>query len=134
MNFVHICEHAFLSEGGKLNLIGIFKTIRVKKFPGGIPKFNIVGELEISSQVSGDFKLRTVLITPEGKLEKNVIPPITGKLEKVKEDDKVNLNFNLEVVGYRFTKQGEYKFLFKFNESKIGEISINVVQYPATKK
>jgi hypothetical protein len=134
MNFVHICEHAFLSEGGKVNLIGIFKTIKVNKFPGGIPKFNIVGEVEVSSQITGDFKLDATLVKPNNKVEKHIIPSISGKIPNLQKDKRINLNFNLEIVGYRFTVEGQYKFLFRFNGTNIGEIALNVVQSSTEKK
>lgn len=33
LNFVHVCDKAFLSQDGKLNLIGIFNKINANNFP-----------------------------------------------------------------------------------------------------
>ena len=112
LKFIHICENAFISEGGKLNLIGIFKVIKVKKIPGGIPKFNILLNIE----------------NPTGKIDKNIVPTISGIFPKIQKGGTPNINFNIEIVNYKFFYTGNYKFLINFNGKKVGDIKLVVVQ------
>jgi hypothetical protein len=45
LNFAHICEMAFLSQEGKLNIIGIFEQVNVRTFPTRQPKMTLVMNL-----------------------------------------------------------------------------------------
>ena len=45
INYAHLCEKAFLSQNGNLNLIGIFERISSPKFPLSFPQLSIVTSL-----------------------------------------------------------------------------------------
>lgn len=129
LNFIHLCDHAFQSEGGKLNIIGVFKNINVKKFPGGVPKFNLVGSLEVTTDISGEFTLRVVLLGPNGNQIDIKVPQLKGILPKQKGGSSFDLNFNLEFGGLQFNEPGKYNFIVYFNEKDVGNISFDVLQY-----
>ncbi|GAF86131.1 unnamed protein product, partial [marine sediment metagenome] len=106
LKYVHLCDHAFQSEGGKLNFIGIFKNINIRKFPGGLPKFSLVAGLEIPSTISGKLKLETILMGPdEKKIEVNM-PTLSGVLPKRKRGVILEFRFNIEIVGFKFKTKG----------------------------
>ncbi|MGE3278461.1 MAG: hypothetical protein AB7J40_01505 [Candidatus Altimarinota bacterium] len=44
--FAHLCEKAFLSQNGNLNLIGIFERVTSHQFPISFPQLSIVTSLE----------------------------------------------------------------------------------------
>ncbi len=44
--YSHLCEKAFLSQNGNLNLIGIFEKIATPKFPMSFPQLSIVTSLQ----------------------------------------------------------------------------------------
>ena len=46
LNFVHICEKAFLSQDGKLNVIGIFNKVMAKNFPAAHPELFVVASIK----------------------------------------------------------------------------------------
>ncbi|MDF2379529.1 MAG: hypothetical protein P1V18_04920 [Candidatus Gracilibacteria bacterium] len=46
VHYAHICEKAFLSQNGNLNLIGIFENIASQQFPITFPQVAIVTSLE----------------------------------------------------------------------------------------
>ena len=127
LDFIHLCDHAFQSEAGKLNIIGIFKNIRVNKFPGGVAKFNLVGSIGLApKEIPNKFKLETQLINPDGNKEDIKIPTLTGQLPK--SDKKIDITFNLEVGGYKFSKSGKHEFNIIFNNKKVGSIDFDIVQ------
>lgn len=134
LKYLHLCDHAFQSEGGKPNFIGIFKDINVRKLPGGLPKFNLVGGLNIPPAVSGQFKLKALLIGPDDKKIKVNIPTLSGVLPKRKKKTPLEFGFNIEIAGLKFKKEGRYRFLVKFNGENIGKITFNVLQSSEEKK
>jgi len=42
LNFAHICDYASFSEGGKLNISGIFKNVNSAEFPITLSQMFIV--------------------------------------------------------------------------------------------
>ena len=42
LNFMHLCDMAFLSQEQKLNIIGMFLNVRSSKFPFVHPKITVV--------------------------------------------------------------------------------------------
>lgn len=51
LNFVHLCDNAFLSQDGKLNIIGILKKIILPKFPTTYPKMMAVVNVRMKQPV-----------------------------------------------------------------------------------
>lgn len=46
IHYAHLCEKAFLSQNGNLNLIGIFENLAAQQFPISFPQLSIVTALE----------------------------------------------------------------------------------------
>lgn len=134
LKYVHLCDHAFQSEGGKLNFIGIFKNINIQKFPGGLPKFSLVCGLEIPSTISGKLKLETIFMGPDEKKIKANIPTLSGILPKRKKGVILEFGSNIEIVNFKFKTKGKYKFLVKLNGKDVGKITFDVLQSPQEKK
>jgi hypothetical protein len=78
ITYSHLCEKAFLSQNGNLNLIGIFEKIATPKFPMAFPQLSIVTSLQ-------------------GKPGKH---QLTIKIVKNKDDKEmikaINLNINIQ--------------------------------------
>lgn len=134
LNYLFLCDHAFQSEGGKLNLIGIFKNINIRKFPGGVPKFSLVGGLEVPASVFRKVELEAVLIGPDKKKIPFGMSTLRATLPKREETAPFELAFNIEVVGLKFKKEGKYQFLIRFNQQNVGKINFEVLQYPQKKE
>ena len=47
LNFLHLCDSAFLSKENKLNVIGIFDSVYVDTVPGTLLKATLVGNLTV---------------------------------------------------------------------------------------
>ena len=50
LNFAHICDYASFGDG-KLNILGIFKSINTKKLPAIHPQLAIVTNISIDKGV-----------------------------------------------------------------------------------
>ncbi|MHB8870976.1 MAG: DUF6941 family protein [Candidatus Doudnabacteria bacterium] len=60
LNFIHLCDSAFITEGSKnLNIIGIFDVINSEGFPAIQPRMTIV--TGVSSDTEGRHTLETVI-------------------------------------------------------------------------
>jgi hypothetical protein len=107
LNFIHLCDSAFMSaENGNLNVIGIFDTIVSANFPAVHPKFALVvnvGADEGLHTISVIFKKDSTEIL---KLERT----FSGKAHQW-----IN-NF----VGFKFQDAGEYEIQVLLDKELIG--------------
>lgn len=104
INFAHICEQAFLSQEGKLNIIGIFQNITTKKLPFAYPKITCALNLNIREKAI--LKLQIVYGTSKeliAKMEGNITP-------KEKQISHMEVGFMSDFQNIRFEKAGLYHF------------------------
>jgi hypothetical protein len=104
INFAHICDQAFLSQDGKLNIIGIFQNIQTKKLPFNYPKITCALNLNVTQK--SVLKLQIVHGTNKeliAKMEGNITP---------KEDTlkHMEVGFMSDFQGIRFETAGLYHF------------------------
>jgi len=103
INFIHICNYAFLSQDGKLNVIGIFKQINARKFPYIHPKISVVTNITINE----DIKLKIQILKKEAmeivsKIEANLNAPKEAK------GKKVEVGFISDFNMVKFESVGDY--------------------------
>lgn len=128
LNFLHLCDYAFISEAGKLNLIGLFKVINIQRFPGGVIKFHLVGSLRTPKDIFGESKLETRLFK-NGKAVSDIrIPPLKFVVPRNKDREYIDISFNLEIANYKFKSPGQYSFVVLFEGKDVGNISFDVLQ------
>ena len=72
IHYSHLCEKAFLSQNGNLNLIGIFETIISQKFPVNFPHLSLVTSMEGSV---GKHQMTIKIVNQ--KTQEELIKPIT---------------------------------------------------------
>lgn len=78
IHYSHLCEKAFLSQNGNLNLIGVFENITSQNFPMTFPQLSLVTSLE-------------------GEVGQHQLSIKVMDLENQKEISKtINLNLNIE--------------------------------------
>ena len=94
LNYAHLCDMAFLSQEGKVNIIGIFKTIFSQNFPAIHPKFSIAVSFLINDEAKGSHNVK--IRTAKRGENKGVIP---------------DLNFNFEVNEPVLKQGGEMNFI-----------------------
>lgn len=115
-----VCDHAFVDNSGKLNLIGIFENVNLESIPKQLLKMVIVGSYLVSDPEANELKF-----------EINILKPDNSKLahlenERVKIGNNRKFNIIFEIANIRFDSFGEYKIEAITNGIKIGEQKINV--------
>jgi len=114
LNYLHICENAFLSEGNRnLNLIGIFDTINTMGFPAMQPRFAIVANLTADTNT----KHKTTLLIKKG--DKNLFE-LNVNFEGVKH--QIIQNF----LNFPFPEQGSYEVIISLDDITLGSTTITL--------
>lgn len=109
LNFLHICENAFLTDETKnLNLIGIFDTINSSGFPAVHPIFFIVASLSFEND---DNHMVSIVIEKDGH------KILEGKKMNVKGK---NPRIIQRIVNLKFEKDGVYNIQVLEDEKNIG--------------
>jgi len=115
-----ICDHAFIDNQGKLNIIGVFENINLQKVPGNLLKMVIVGSYLLSNPNNKQTKLEINLLKPDQSLLIHV-----QKDEAKLHNDRI-LNFMITLENMKFELLGEHKLEILINGMKAGEQTINV--------
>lgn len=98
-----ICDYAFLAQGGKLCIIGIFESMNVQSLPYKHPTMTFVLALEGEANKLIDYYF--TIEDPSGKI---VVDKMAQKIQtKISPNGKLNLIIN--VIGVSVEKEGVHK-------------------------
>lgn len=124
---LHLCDYAFLAEGGKLSLIGIFDQVLARAVPTVINPFHIVAIL--SSEATVKTELEATITNPDDKEVFRGKGPIMVGAGK-------NCNFLLGIAGFKVEKPGTYtiRFAERGNELARLELPVLIVDQGGIKK
>jgi hypothetical protein len=101
LSFVHLCDSAFLSQDGKLNVIGILKKIVLPQFPNTYPKMMAV----INVQMKKPVKIKIQLLKKEAREVVTKVEANIGNQDLEKEHEVV---FLAEFLNIKFENPGPY--------------------------
>ncbi len=123
LNFLHLCDYASFGEGGKLNILGIFKNINIPKFPATHPQLFIVANVIITKP--GNYKEIIKIIDDENN---NIITPLEFNLTFPlgRKEKQAELGVVAQVNNLRLSKEGNYRIQIYINEQLIGEAILTV--------
>ena len=117
INYSHLCEKAFLSQNGNLNLIGIFERIIAQKLPLVFPQLAIVSSLEGDH---GQHKMTIKIINAHNKKEIIKAIQLNIDIKPVKKENaaqKQNLRIIGEINNLKIEEIGHYEIqIFLNNE------------------
>lgn len=116
-----VCDHAMVSQDGKINIIGLFDEVRVSKFPGGIARLYLAAVLNGDKNQSHKF---SITLTKENT-DKNLLNPISIE-GFVGENGKINIL--IEILNIIFPKEGVYFINLYANGEKCTSTRLKV--YP----
>jgi len=114
LNFAHLCDLAFLSQGGKANIIGIFKVIYANNLPVTHPKFSVIGSIITTDEI-GQHTIKIEIVRK--KDGQKVGPEMKLIIDVTKEQQEAN--FIVDVVNIKFEKDGEHLTKIFFDDSEI---------------
>jgi len=119
-------DYANIAQGGKLNVMGIFREIYATSFPAQHPSMVLIVKLGADLGEYGDSRnLRIRLVDPDGKemvkFENNIeIPqPVNGQRPEV--------NAILALNGLVFPAPGRYPFSVQIDKDYKGQLPLDVV-------
>ena len=119
-----LCDAA-TSDGGKLNMLGAFDTIWIKKFPAVHPHCAIALRIRFDRKERGTHNVKINALDPNGA---NVVPPLEGKVN-VKTVDQISsssINLILNIQQLKLTNEGEYSFELDIDGKKISSLPLFV--------
>jgi len=115
-----LCDHAMVSQDGKLSLIGIFDRIAVPGLPVQHPRFFVVAVFDMAP---GDYTVRVELIDPTGS---NVLQDqgVEIPVSVAAVGQSGNLVAELNMLPLEFA--GRYDFNLYVETQRVGTISLTV--------
>lgn len=112
LNFIHVCDNAFVSnDGNKLNIIGIFENIHSESYPAIHPKFSIVTGI---SALAGSHNIDIKIFKDE---ESDPITNVGGTI-KIPEQESGG-NFIANFIGVVFSEKGRYRIKVYSDEDEL---------------
>jgi len=101
LEWLHVCDHAFRDEQGKLCLIGLFDTLASVELPGRLPVFSVaIGMCD----GEGQYEVGLQIEAPSGKAVNMKLPPVQLASKASKARAVVRL------AGMPFEEFGTYTF------------------------
>lgn len=126
LNFLLICDNAFIGERGKLSVIGIFENLTFKKLPARHLSLTVVGNVTLNDPISRNITVSLDLIRkPKEKIDIK-FPEVTirPKGKSFKKGNK--LGFIVTIGNIPFEKVGNYAFRAFLNGEEVGEALLKV--------
>ena len=134
LDLLLIADYANMTADGKLNVMGIFKSIHSTEFPTAHPEMFLVAKLSAdASEYGTKKKLGIKLLDGSGNsiaslLEREIEIP-HGKEGKV-----VEIRQLLKLTGLVFQQPGAYQFSILVDNEQKGSQTIQLIQIPKEKK
>lgn len=111
LNFLHICENAFLSIDKKISIIGVFNKILANSFPAIHPILFIITNV---SGKDGTYLETIEIIAPDetviAKAENNIVV-----------ESNAHANFIARFVNLIFPVEGRYKIKISINGERLSD-------------
>jgi len=101
VDWLHVCDHAFRDEQGKLCLIGLFDTLASQELPGRLPMLSVAIGL---SDGDGEYEIGLQVTAPSGKSVNMKLPSVQLADPRAKARAVIRLN------GMPFEEFGTYAF------------------------
>lgn len=125
LNFLHVCDYVSFAEGGKLNIMGVFKNINAQKTPVVHQLMFVV--LNFSIFKSGKYELILKILEEKNKIEvtrQNFNLNIS--IPKGKKKAEVGITGQLNNV--KFENFGRYKIQALLDDDFVGEADIELIK------
>lgn len=112
VEWIHVCDHAFRDEQGKLCLIGMFDNLASAQLPGRLPVFCVAFGI---TGGKGDYELGLQIEAPSGKAVNMKMP--TMRLAQ----KSARMRTVLRLQGMPFEEWGTYVFRMVVDGAPLSE-------------
>lgn len=101
LEWLHVCDHAFRDESGKLCMIGLFDSLASMELPGRLPMISVALGL---ADGLGDYEVGLQIESPSGQSQAMQLPPVQLA------DRKAKARAVIRLAGMPFEEFGTYTF------------------------
>jgi hypothetical protein len=123
IEYFHVCDSAFMAEGGKHCIIGIFDNITAHAFPAAHPTLTLA--IRLRGHAHEVVPLKIELARPNGEA---LGAPVQAS---VTVDAGGSAFINMNVVGTQFPEPGRYTFTISSGGRTLAAHSLRLQKTPA---
>ena len=122
-NYLHFCDFASMSDRGKPNLLGIFKSIFAKNMPATHPQFYVVFSITTYQAIEDDFELKIVHKDEKEEIFSQKFPL---KVNLPENKEKSEFTSIIGINNLQFKSFGIHNVKLLIGNKKIAETELNV--------
>ncbi|MDP2627310.1 MAG: hypothetical protein Q8Q58_10445 [Candidatus Rokubacteria bacterium] len=122
-----LADYANVSADGKLNIMGIFDTIWVDRFPAVHPQMQLIMRLEASPAEAGSRrKLEIKLMTADGRQVLSVAAELGFELRDALQPigETMRADHIITLGNLRFDAPGDYQFAILVNDDEKSTVPV----------
>lgn len=112
LEWIHVCDHAFRDEQGKLCMIGMFDNLASMQLPGGLPSFCVAFGL---TGGQGEYEVGLQVEAPSGKAVNMKMPAMRLT------EPRAKVRTVLRLQGMPFEEYGTYTFRMVIEGAPLAE-------------
>lgn len=121
-----LAEYASISEGNKLNILGIFTFIKATNVPAIHGQMVLVVQLEFDPSEAGNKNIKTVLRDEDGREILSFINDV--QIDRSPDGSPALYNQILQLNNLPFLRFGDYEFVVLVNDRLETEIPLKVIR------
>lgn len=119
LEWLHVCDHAFRDEQGKLCMIGMFDSLASLRLPGRLPVFCVAIGL---TDGQGQYEVALRIESPSGKHVEMQLPPTVLQSRKAKARAVIRLS------ALPFEEFGPYVFRLVVDKQPV-DYPVHVIEH-----
>jgi hypothetical protein len=126
INWVYLCDYAYLDAAGKMSVIGMFEFIKAPQLPLSWPQIYVAVYLTASE--GEEFRLKVLITSPSKKEIRKIevqakgVSAIPGSIGKA-----ANIFLPIGFYNLKFSETGEYHIEIFVDDTPIHSISLNII-------
>ena len=126
INWVFLCDYAYIDATGKKSIIGMFEYMKVKKLPINWPQLYVA--VDLTATQGEEFKMKVLLTAPSGKEIGKIDFQMRGaKANQVNNQKAAKIFLPLSFYNLKITETGEYHIELFVDDIPVHVIPLNVM-------
>ncbi len=117
LNFAHLCDTAFLSQTGRLNIINIIEYINVEKLPNVYPRLTLVINADLPK---GKHKIKIRIVRQIDKHE------VTKLEQNLPSKGEATVGMVSQIMNIKFDEEGKYGIEIWIDDEPMKQLDLAV--------